>query len=169
MHGIYLFSVWLHILAAVMWVGGTLFLVIVLVPAIRRPEFGGIAPALIRSTAHRFRWVGWVCFCILIATGLLNLVARGIGFKELGEAAFWQGSFGRTLAIKLILVVAILCVSAFHDFFLGPRAAAVWEAHPTSVETLRLRRQAVQLGRLNLVIALAAILLAIMLVRGEPW
>jgi putative copper export protein len=69
MLGIYLLSVWLHIMAAVVWVGGTIFLVIVLVPAIRRPEFGGFAVALIRFTA-------------------------------------------------------LLLISVFHDFSLGPRAAA---------------------------------------------
>ena len=168
MRGVYLLSVWLHIMAAIVWVGGTIFLVVVLVPAIRRPEFGGIASALIRFTALRFRWVGWVCFCIFVLTGVVNLLARGIGLRELRETIFWQGSFGRTLAIKLILVAAILLISAFHDFFLGPRAAAAWEADPASAETLRLRRQAVQLGRLNLLLALLVIMLGVMLVRGAP-
>ena len=168
MRGVYLLSVWLHIMAAIVWVGGTIFLVVVLVPAIRRPEFGGIASALIRLTALRFRWVGWVCFCIFVLTGVVNLLARGIGLRELRETIFWQGSFGRTLAIKLILVAAILLISAFHDFFLGPRAAAAWEADPASAETLRLRRQAVQLGRLNLLLALVVIVLGVMLVRGAP-
>ncbi len=155
-------------MAVIVWVGGTIFLVVVLVPAIRRPEFGGIASALIRFTALRFRWVGWVCFCIFVLTGVVNLLARGIGLRELRETIFWQGSFGRTLAIKLILVAAILLISAFHDFFLGPRAAAAWEADPASAETLRLRRQAVQLGRLNLLLALVVIVLGVMLVRGAP-
>ena len=168
MRGVYLLSVWLHIMAAIVWVGGTIFLVVVLVPAIRRPEFGGIASALIRFTALRFRWVGWVCFCIFVLTGIVNLLARGIGLRELRETIFWQGSFGRTLAIKLILVAAILLISAFHDFFLGPRAAAAWEADPASAKTLRLRRQAVQLGRLNLLLALVVIVLGVMLVRGAP-
>lgn len=169
MQGIYLLSVWLHVLAVIAWVGGTIFLIIVLVPAIRRPAFAGIAAALIRFTALRFRWVGWVCFCILMITGVLNLIARGVGFGELREAAFWQGSFGRTLAIKLIFFVAILSISAFHDFYLGPRAAAAWEGRRDSPDTLRLRRQAVRLGRLNLLLALVVILLGIMLVRGAPW
>lgn len=168
MRGVYLLSVWLHIMAAIVWVGGTVFFVVVLVPAIRRPEFGGIASALIRFTALRFRWVGWVCFGIFVVTGVVNLMARGIGLRELRETIFWQGSFGRTLAIKLILVAAILLISAFHDFFLGPRAAAAWEADPASAETLRLRRQAVQLGRLNLLLALLVIMLGVMLVRGAP-
>jgi len=169
MDGIYVVSVWLHIMAAVVWVGGTVFLVIVLVPVIRRPEFGAIASKLIRFTGLRFRWIGWVCFCLFVFTGVINLAARGIGLKELQDAAFWQGSFGRTLAIKLVVVLTILVISAFHDFSLGPRAAAAWEANPASAEALRLRRQAVQLARLNLLIALTVILLGVMLVRGAPW
>jgi copper resistance protein D len=169
MQGLYLISVWLHIMAAVVWVGGTIFLVIVLVPAIRCRQFAGVASALIRWTALRFRWVGWVCFGVFLFTGALNLVARGMDWRELRDPVFWQGSFGRILAIKLIVVAAILVISGFHDFFLGPRAAAAWESNAASAETLRLRRQAVQLGRLNLLLALAAILLGIMLVRGTPW
>lgn len=169
MYFFYLISAWLHLMAAVVWVGGTIFLVIVLVPAIRRPQFAGVASALIRWTAIRFRWVGWVCFGVFFFTGAMNLVARGIGWQELRDAVFWQGSFGRTLSVKLIVVAVILAISAFHDYFLGPRAAAAWESDARSSETLRLRRQAVQLGRLNLALALTAIVLGIMLVRGAPW
>lgn len=169
MQGIYILSVWLHILAAIVWVGGTIFFVIVLVPAIRRPEMGGIAVALTRFTALRFRWVGWVCFGVFLITGTVNLAARGIGLRELRDVGFWQSSFGRILAVKLLLFAAILVISAFHDFFVGPRAAASWEADARSAETLRLRRQAVRLGRLNFLIALMVILLGVLLVRGAPW
>jgi hypothetical protein len=89
--------------------------------------------------------------------------------RELQNAAFWQGSFGRTLTIKLMLVAAILVISAFHDFSLGPRAAWAWEVDAGSAETLRLRRQAARLGRANLLLALIVVLLGIMLVRGAPW
>ena len=169
MHGLYLISVWLHIMAAVVWVGGTIFLVIVLVPAIRRPQFAGVASGLIRFTALRFRWVGWFCFGAFVFTGIVNLLARGIGWQELQQPVFWRGSFGNTLAIKLILVAAILAISGFHDFVLGPRASDAWESNPASAETLRLRRQAVKLGRLNLLLALTVMILGIMLVRGTPW
>ena len=169
MHLLYLISVWLHIMAAVIWVGGTIFLVIVLVPAIRRPEFAGVASGLIRFTALRFRWVGWFCFGVFVFTGIVNLVARGIGWQHLQQAVFWRGSFGSTLVVKLIIVAAVLTISGFHNIFLGPRAAAAWEVDPASAETLRLRRQAVKLGRLNLLLALTAIVLGNMLVRGTPW
>ena len=168
MHAAYLISVWLHIMTAVLWVGGTIFFAIVLAPAMRRPEFAGVASALIRWTALRFRSIGWVCFAMFIITGIANLGLRGIGWEELQSAEFWQTSFGRILAAKLSLVAAILAISAFHDFFAGPRATAAWQADPKSAPTIRLRRQAVKLGRLNLILALVVIVLGVMLVRGAP-
>ena len=169
MRGVYLISVWLHIMAAVVWVGGAIFLVVALVPAIRRPEFAGVAAALVRWSGLRFRRVSWACFGVFIITGGVNLLLRGIGWEDLENGQFWQASFGRTLAVKLLLVTAILAVSGAHDFYLGPRAAAAWEANPAGAEMLRLRRRAVRLGRLNLILALAVIALGIMLVRGAPF
>jgi uncharacterized membrane protein len=146
-----------------------MFFAFVLVPTMRRAEFAGVASGLIRWTALRFRWIGWVCFTIFIATGIANLVLRGIGWQQVQNTQFWQDSFGRILAVKLILVAAILAISAFHDFFAGPRASAAWQADQNSAQTLRLRRQAVKLGRLNLLLALVVIVLGVMLVRGTPW
>ncbi|MGZ8424901.1 MAG: CopD family protein [Candidatus Binatia bacterium] len=169
MRWIYFISVFLHILAAMVWIGGTIFIVIVLVPAVRQREFAGIAAPLVRWSGMRFRWVGWPCFGVLAATGIANLLLRGFGWQELQSAEFWQSSFGYTLMIKLSLVVAILAVSALHDFFIGPRAAAAWQTNPAAAETKRLRWWAVHLARLNLLFALAAMALAIMLVRGAPF
>lgn len=168
MNWLYFCSVFLHLLAAIIWVGGMIFLVIVLVPAIRRPEFGSVAAALVRRSGRRFCWVGWGCFAVLGTTGIANLLLRGLGWQELQSAEFWQGSFGYTLVIKLSLIATIMAVSALHDFFVGPRAAAAWQTNPAAAETQRLRRLAVHLARLNLLLALAAIGLATMLVRGAP-
>jgi hypothetical protein len=44
-------------------------------------------------------------------TGGVNLLLRGIGWEDLQSGQFWQASFGRTLAGKLLLVAAILAVS----------------------------------------------------------
>lgn len=169
MHLIYLLSVWLHILAAVVWIGGTIFLASVLLPAMRRPEFAQFGVPLIRSTAQRFRYVGWVCFGVFIVTGAVNLWFRGIGWTELHSAEFWQGGFGAALATKLVLVAVIIAISALHDFSIGPRAADAWQADPRAPQTLRLRRQAIQAARLNLLLALLASFLGVVLVRGTPW
>jgi len=165
----YLLSVWLHILAAATWLGGMLFFVIVLVPITRRAEYKGIAGELMQWLGERFRWLGWICFGLLIATGIVNLSYRGVTWSSLGDGRFWGGPFGQTLGMKLFLVASILIASAYHDFFVGPQATAAWQAAPTSSEARRLRWQARWLGRMNLLLALLVIALAVMLIRGRPW
>lgn len=169
MHMLYLTSVWLHIMAAMIWVGGTLFMALVLIPAIRQPEFSAVAARMVRWTAHRFRWLGWLCFLVFIITGSINLAFRGVTWNDLSSAIFWRGSFGTVLMLKLLAFAVILALSAVHDFSIGPRAAAVWEKDPQSAASGRLRRQAVRFARVNLLLALIAIILGTMLVRGAPW
>ena len=85
MHALYLLSVWLHILAATVWIGGMSFLVLVVVPWLRR---GGRveAAAFLRETGERFRNVGWSCFLLLAATGTFNLWVRGVRLSDFGRA-----------------------------------------------------------------------------------
>ena len=169
MHLFYLASVWLHIMAAVIWVGGTLFFALVLIPVLRQSEFSAVATAIVRWTGLRFRWVGWLCFLVFIFTGSINLAFRGVAWNDLSSAIFWSGSFGSVLALNLLAFTVILALSAIHDFIVGPRAAAAWQNDPKAAVTGRLRKQAVRIARLNLTLAVFAIVLGIMLVRGAPW
>lgn len=162
----HLFFVWLHVVAAAVWIGGMLFLALVLVPVVRREEYREHAARLVHLTGTRFSRVGWVCLGVLVASGFVNLWFRGIGWAALVNAGFWTSPFGRVLGIKLLLVATILALSAWHDFGVGPRATAAWQADPTSAEAGRLRRMASWFGRLNLLLALAVVGLAAALVRG---
>ncbi|HEY5357265.1 MAG TPA: hypothetical protein VIJ82_06165 [Streptosporangiaceae bacterium] len=89
----------LHVLAATVWVGGQLTLA-ALVPVLRR--FGAEVP---RAAARRFNQVAWLAFAVLVATGAWNIVAvRG----EISHNA----SYRATLIIKLA-VVGISGITAF--------------------------------------------------------
>jgi copper resistance protein D len=165
---LYLGSVWLHLLAAAVWLGGMIFLALVMVPALRRPAIHGVAAPLIQWTGERFRWIGWLCFGLLLASGTFNLAYRGFTWSDLGNGRLWQGPFGEALAIKLLLVAVVLVISGAHDFYLGPRATAVWQANPSGDQATKLRRQASWIGRLNLLLGLAIVFFATMLVRGWP-
>jgi len=169
LHAIYLFSVWLHILAAVVWIGGMIFLSLILLPVIRRPEFRTAAPLLVHFSGVRFRWVGWLCLFLLVLTGAFNLVYRGIAWEELASGYFWQSEFGAILGVKLLLAAGVLALSVAHDFFIGPKASALGRADPGSPEAVRLRRQASWIGRLNLLLALTIVAFGLMLMRGSFW
>lgn len=163
---LHLVFVWLHVLAAAVWIGGMVFLALVMVPVVRRAEYRPHAPRLVHLTGTRFSRVGWACFVVLVLTGMGNLYFRGIGWAAVLNAGFWASPFGMILGVKLLLVAVILHLSAWHDFRVGPRATAAWEADPTDPEALRLRRMASWAGRVNLVLALIVLALAAALVRG---
>lgn len=158
----------LHILAAVVWIGGMVFLGVVLIPALRGAALGPERVQLVHRTGVRFRNLGWTCLLVLIATGAVNLTRWGVDWSRFTSGALWSSTWGRILAVKLGLVAGALVLSAVHDFIVGPGATARARRAPGSPEARRWRRLAGWMGRLNLLLGIAIVALAIMLVRGLP-
>lgn len=86
----------LHVLAATVWVGGQLTLAAV-VPVLSR--LGADIP---RAAARRFNQVAWPAFGVLVVTGVWNVIA---------VRSQITGSYETTLIVKII-VVAISGLSA---------------------------------------------------------
>ena len=135
-----------HVLAAIAWIGGMLFVALVLVPVVRGLKDPALRTRLVQESGVRFRAVGWIALGLLLVSGLGNLWLRP-GLLALPR-----------FHLKLGLVVIALALSAVHDFVLGPRAGRLG-ADP------RLRVRASWLARLNLVVVLAIVLLGLAL-RG---
>ena len=103
----------LHVLAATVWVGGQLTLA-ALVPALR-----GLGSEVTRTAARRFNQVAWPAFAVLVATGVWNIIA---------EQDKDTGAYRTTLIVKLA-VVAVSGVTAFlHARSRGTVALAVYGA-----------------------------------------
>jgi putative copper export protein len=156
MHTLYLVSVFLHVVAAMAWVGGMIFLVAVVVPALRKDR--DALRTTMQTFGVRFRTVGWVALVTLVATGLYNLLHRGYSLGDIFSGEVFAGQWGHILAHKLAVVAVILVLSAVHDFYVGPRA--------TREGTESLRAAASALGRVTFACALAVVALAVALVRG---
>ena len=151
----------LHILAAVSWVGGMIFLSLVLAPLVRSrkavPEF----MALFRSAALRFRPIVWVAMAILVMTGPMLLSFRGVA---VASPSSWPG----IVIVKLTLVALLLLLTLLHDLVLGPqvsRVSAIPESKRTAGEQV-VFKTARWLPRLSLLIALAVVMTAAMLARS---
>jgi putative copper export protein len=137
---------WVHLMAAITWIGGMLFVALVLVPVTRRLTDPALRARLFQETGRRFRTVGWIALGLLLASGLGNLWLRPY---LLGVPRFqW----------KLGLVAVALGLSALHDFVLGPRAGRPG-ADP------RLRVGASWLARVNVLVVVVVVLLGLAL-RG---
>ncbi|UJR85664.1 DUF4149 domain-containing protein [Sandaracinus amylolyticus] len=167
MHALYVVSVWLHILAAITWIGGMFFLVLVVVPWMRQGDRAKGA-AFLQQTGTRFRNVGWACFVVLLVTGIFQLAMRGVELGDLVDPTWLASPVGSAIALKIGVFAIVLVISAVHDFVHGPRATRAVREDPGSREAERMRRRASMLGRLNVVLAMVLVLLGVVIVRGWP-
>ena len=107
--------VFLHVLAATVWVGGQLILA-ALVPALRR--FGR---DVLTVAARRFNQVAWTAFGILIATGIWNIVAVSPRISH-------SASYRATLIVKLVAVAVSGLAAFMHIRASTARSRAVYGA-----------------------------------------
>jgi copper resistance protein D len=135
-----------HLVAAITWIGGMLFIALVLVPVTRRVDDIALRRRLVQAVGRRFRTVGWIALVVLVLTGLANLALRP---ELLGLPRFW---------VKATLVTLALVLSGVHDFVLGPRAG-----RPDLYSAAR--AQASWLARAEVVVVLAIVGLGLAL-RG---
>ena len=90
----------LHVLAATVWVGGQLTLA-GLLPALRP-----LGPEATRAVARQFERLAWPAFAVLVVTGIWNLVEVDITDTDT--------EYQVTLAVKLVLVAASGIGAALH-------------------------------------------------------
>lgn len=161
----YHLNVFVHVLAAILWLGGMIFFALVGAPVLRRVESPDLRRRLFQAFGEQFRWVGWISILVLLATGVGNLHFRGLLTARVWTGLdYWVSTpYGRILGAKLLLVTAMLVLQAFHDFVLGPSATRL---EPGSPEALRSRKWASWLGRINALLGLALVYVAVMLTRG---
>src|SRR5579862_41316 len=140
-----------HLLAAAIWVGGTVALVFVAVPPVQKLE-GEVRAALLRQFGRRWRPIGWSALGIAIATGL------GLaGYDHAFHTA--RHSFDVVLAVKGALIGLVVAGSYLHDYVLGPGLARqIREGKPQT-----LRPVLTQIGRTNLLITLVIPVLGVVL------
>jgi putative copper export protein len=149
-------AVYLHVVAAMAWIGGMIFLVVVFVPLLRDPNEREGVRRVFHLLGRRFRTLGWIALGTLVVTGAMNVSYRGYGLLDWLTGKVFAGTWGQTLLHKLVLVAVILAVSVTHDFYVGPRAMRGGE---------KVRKAASWLGRATFVMALIVLTLAIQLAR----
>lgn len=164
MREIYFLSVTLHVLAALLWLGGMFFLAVVGAPVLRAVEPAALRADLFRRLGERFRTVGWICIGVLVVTGTINLYLRGMLSLELwADPGFRESPLAAALGWKLGSVALMIAISAIHDFISGPAAA---RQVPGSAGALAARRRAALLARLNAIVGLIVVIAAVRLARG---
>ena len=138
----------LHVMAAIVWLGGLTFMLFAL-----RPAATSLAPPqrlpLIAQVMQRFFLLVWLCVGVLLATGLVMLL--GVGMKNAPKG--WH----------LMLGIGLLMFAIFGHLYFGPfrRLKHAVDAADWPAASLRVA-QITMITALNLAlgaVAIAAVIL----------
>lgn len=150
-------ALFFHIISAIFWIGGMLFLVLVVAPYLKTISDPKAKSQIYQVVGKQYRFWGWVAIITLLVTGpLIFTYLYGLPITAIFDPGFHSSGFGKAVAYKLALVAIIVISSFVHDFWIGPKA----RNSPRHSSIARL------FGRVNLLIALLVVIFAVLIRAG---
>ena len=154
---------WIHFLCASIWVGGSIFLGLVLAPLLKRMSFSTEERLnLMIKTGRRFNKIALPALIILIVTGIYNshLVLQN-------QEILFSTSYGAFLIIKIILVIALIVTFAVHIRIFNKNVEERIAAKQImDSELQKLTKNGMILGETTVVISVAILFFAALLDVG---
>lgn len=108
---------WLHALVAAFWLGGALALTLVLKPALAALDDESRAQAM-RAVLRRFSRMVAPLVALLLVSGIYNALKFFVTPEDL------DSSYGRALAMKLLMIAPVLLLGAWQHIALRPQLVA---------------------------------------------
>lgn len=157
---------WLHLSAAMVWLGGLVFQACVVLPTLRRLEPNHERRRFALSLEVRFRTVMWPAIGVVLFTGLINVLHTWYAMASLGAPV--SAAFGWVLGCKMLLISVMLMLQVGQQFVVQPRRLAVLQSASVSGETgsvdgTRLQRLAALLYGIGVLLGLGVMFCGVML------
>ena len=155
--------IWVHLVTASIWVGGSIFLGIVLAPMLKSIT-GTLEEriALMIKIGRRFNKIAIPSFVILIITGIYN---SRVFLQEPG--LLFETNYGIILLFKIILVIATLITYIIHVRILNAETEKTLSAgNAESIYVQSIRSKIIHLGRITVILSVTILLLAALLDSG---
>lgn len=154
---------WAHLVAASIWVGGSIFIGIVLAPLLKTlsDSVEGRLSIIIR-VGRKFNKIAVPSLIILIVTGIYNstnLLSR--------PSLILSTTYGQILVVKVVLVIILLITFAVHVRLIRTEIEKKIESRQLSEELVqKLRTKIIALGRITVIVSIAILLMAALLHSG---
>lgn len=110
---------WVHLMSAIAWVGGMLFMGLILIPVMRKALPSTERTLLFDKVGYRYGMVSTFALLLLLVTGYFNGEHRHVDWAHLMDTGY-----GQILALKLVLVGLVIGVTLVHSF-VGRRITAL--------------------------------------------
>lgn len=154
---------WVHLVSAAIWVGGGLFLGVVLAPILKKTSLTlEERISLMVRVGRRFNRIAVPSLIILIGTGLYN--SHSLLSKP---DLLFATSYGEFLVIKIILVIAVIITFLVHVRIIRKDVEEkIISKQMPEKEIQKLRKKIIILGEVMSVISVAILFFAALLDAG---
>lgn len=149
---------WIHLLSAVFFVGGSFFMWLVVVPSSRLiSEDESERTKVVGKIAKRFGRMASGVLVVLVLTGIYSAT-----WYLPSTGALFDTYYGNVLLTKIVLVAVLLALIYLHNVYFGRKIVKLAaEKRLDELRALRKRSRAVSAANLGLMLAI--LLLAVML------
>jgi uncharacterized membrane protein len=153
---------WAHLTSAAIWVGGSLFIGVVLAPILKKLSYSLEERLQIMIiVGRRFNKIAIPSLVILIVTGLYN--SQTIINSELLHST----SYGNFLILKIILVIALIITYAVHVRIISKDVEEkIISKQMSQKQIQKLRIKIVILGEIIVILSVAILFIAAVLKSG---
>jgi len=154
---------WAHLVAASIWVGGSIFIGIVLAPLLKTisDSIDERLSIMIR-VGRKFNKIAVPSLIILIVSGLYN--SSGYLTKP---SLFLSTNYGIVLVAKIVLVIILIITFIIHVRLIRTKVEKQIESKElSSGEIQKLRSKIITLGRITVIVSVAILLMAALLHSG---
>ena len=154
---------WVHLVSAAIWVGGGLFLGVVLAPILKKTSLTlEERISLMVRVGRRFNRIAVPSLIILIGTGLYN--SHSLLSKP---DLLFATSYGEFLIIKIILVIAVIITFLVHVRIIRKDVEEkIISKQMPEKDIQKLRKKIIILGEVMSVISVAILFFAALLDTG---
>lgn len=154
---------WIHLLSASVWVGGSIFLGVILSPFLKTMDLTIQERLQIMiKLGRRFNKIAVPSLIILIFTGVYN--SRGIISKP---EFLLSTNYGQILLIKIILVITLIIVYIVHVKIINKKVEdQIISKNLSEKQIQSLRKKIIILGEVTVVLSVVILFLAALLDSG---
>ncbi|MBX2859959.1 MAG: hypothetical protein KTR14_01900 [Vampirovibrio sp.] len=149
---------WIHLLAVIAWLGGTVFIQYALLPTCQKPD-QELNRIFIKATG-RFRYIAWIAMGIILLTGMMRVNHSG-GMQVLAP---W-------LHIKIGIAVLMIVLGVVSTLWIWPALSKSTTSDSPNAELIALQPRSQKLLKLynlcNILMLLAGLIIIYMLSAGQ--
>ncbi len=154
---------WIHLVSAAIWVGGSLFIGVVLAPTLKKMSISLEERIQIMiNVGRKFNKIAVPSLILLIITGIYTSYPLLLKPNLLSET-----SYGTFLIVKIILVLLLIATFAVHVRIIRKDVEDKIMSHQLSEKQIQtLRKKIIILGEVTVIISVAILFFAALLDTG---